>query len=189
MIDDKNFLRAINSLLGVEGGFVDNPNDPGGATKWGITESVARRNGYRGDMRDLSRDQAIEIYFSEYWKKPGIHTIKNGKIAGEIFEFGVNSGMHTAIKVLQRAYNVLNKNDFLVEDGVLGPKTASKINNYKYYKSLYSIMNVLQGMYYIGLAEGDKMLVENIKHHKQAPGTKYKTFIRGWIDKRVKILN
>jgi lysozyme family protein len=185
-INDKGFLNAIKEVLGIEGGYVNDKDDPGKATNWGISEAVARRNGFKGDMKDLSKEQAIEIYYSEFWMKPGFNQIKNSKIAGELFEFGVNAGVALAVKVLQRAYNLLNQNDVISEDGVLGPITAKKINNYKFFKSLYATMNILQGMYYIGLAEGDTELINNIKHHKQTYGSKLKKFVRGWIDKRVK---
>jgi len=187
LIKDTKFLFALNEALGIEGGYSNNEDDPGKATNWGITEATARRNGFKGDMKDLSKDEAIEIYYSEYWIKPRFNLIKNGKISAELFEFGINAGLHLAVKVLQRSYNILNKNDIISEDGVLGPITAGKVNNYKFYKSLYKMMNIYQGMYYIALAEGDEFLIDNIKHHSKTGGTKFKTFIRGWVDKRVNV--
>jgi len=184
---DENFNRALKEVLEIEGGFVNDVDDPGKATNWGITESVAREFGYNGDMKNFSKEDAIKIYYDKYWKEPGFFRIRNSKIASELFEFGVNSGTSTAVKVLQRAYNTLNQNDIIDEDGMLGPVTASKVNNYKFYKSLYKCMNILQGMFYIALAEGDKDLINNIKHHKITKGTRMKKFFRGWISKRISL--
>ena len=57
-----NFDTAFNKLLGIEGDYSDHPSDPGGKTRWGVTEAVAREVGYRGDMRDLPVDLAKRIY-------------------------------------------------------------------------------------------------------------------------------
>ncbi|EJY0890163.1 hypothetical protein OE991_005197, partial [Escherichia coli] len=48
--------KIFDEVLGKEGGYVNHPDDKGGPTKWGITEKVARAHGYRGDMRDLTRE-------------------------------------------------------------------------------------------------------------------------------------
>ena len=55
-----NFERAFEKLLGHEGGFVDHPKDPGGATRYGITQRVARANGYVGDMRNFPLSEAMQ---------------------------------------------------------------------------------------------------------------------------------
>ena len=56
----------IDTTIGKEGGYVDHPADRGGKTIWGITEAVARANGYTGDMRAMPRSTAVAIYRSEY---------------------------------------------------------------------------------------------------------------------------
>lgn len=56
-----NFERAFEKLLGHEGGFVDHPKDPGGSTRYGITQRVARANGYEGDMRNFPLAEAKRI--------------------------------------------------------------------------------------------------------------------------------
>ena len=61
-----NFERAFEKLLGHEGGFVDHPKDPGGATRYGITQRVARANGYEGDMRNLPISEAKRIARKDY---------------------------------------------------------------------------------------------------------------------------
>jgi len=184
-----NFNKIFDDLLVIEQGYVNNPNDKGGETKFGITIEVARENDYFGEMKDLTTDKAYEIYEKEYFHKYGFEQIQNTKIAGELFEFTVNTGRgKNAVKFLQRAYNLLNKNIQLIEDGILGQKTAKTINSYKYYKSLFKVLNIFQGMYYIFSAEDDKDAKTDLLKHKERLGSeRLKTFIRGWIDKRVSI--
>ena len=66
-----SITKIIESVLDREKGYVNNPKDAGGETNWGITIATARRNGYTGPMRDLSRDQAAKIYLNEYVIEPG----------------------------------------------------------------------------------------------------------------------
>jgi len=184
-----NFNKIFNDLVIIEGGYSNHPMDRGGETKYGITKEVAHENGYYGNMRDLSLEEAREIYFNRYFKHYGFDQIQNTKIAGELFEFTVNTGRgKTAVGFLQRAYNVLNKNIILAEDGLLGPNTSRVINSYKFYKSLYKILNIFQGMYYISLAEQNSAVKDDLINHKETHGSeRNKTFIRGWIDNRVQI--
>ena len=62
--------RLLEALIEREGGYVDHPADRGGATRFGITEAVARAHGYRGPMRLLPRDEALAIYRRLYWLRP-----------------------------------------------------------------------------------------------------------------------
>ena len=183
-----NFNYALSKALNIEAGYSDNENDNGGKTNFGITEAAARRYGYTGSMKDLPKETAIEIYKKLYWDRYNLDLIQDKNISAEVFEFGINAGMRTACKVLQRAFNVLSHSEILVEDGVIGKITSSKINNYEYPETFVKIQNILQGMFYIGLAEGNSEIVDMIRHHSAVDGNKkYKTFIRGWIDKRVEI--
>lgn len=61
---------VINSVIGKEGGYVNNPADRGGPTNWGITQMTARAHGFTGDMRTMTRDQAVAIYEADYWTGP-----------------------------------------------------------------------------------------------------------------------
>jgi lysozyme family protein len=58
-----------------EGGYSNNPNDSGGETMWGVTDRVARANGYAGPMKDMPREVAKNIYFASYVQKPGFASI------------------------------------------------------------------------------------------------------------------
>ncbi len=184
-----NFDKAFKELILIEGGYVDHPHDPGGKTAYGITEAVARDFGYVGEMINLQLDLAEEIYSEQYWAPYNFDLIKNSKIAGELFEFTVNTGDgRLASKILQRSYNLLNKNIQLTEDGAIGPHTAGTVNSYKFYKSLYKVMNIFQGQFYIALAEADSTTLSEMRSHQATSGSeKRKTFIRGWLDRRVSL--
>lgn len=182
-----NFDKIFEDIIMIEGGYSNHPDDRGGETRYGITVAVARENGYTGSMRELPLETAKRIYEKKYFEKYNFQLIQNTKIAGELFEFTVNTGRgKLASKFLQRAYNLLNKNIFLTEDGEIGNNTAKTVNEYKYYKSLFKVMNIFQGMFYIHLAEADMVSIEKLENHKGTHGSeKHKTFIRGWIDNRV----
>lgn len=102
--------EIFNSVLGKEGGYVDHPDDKGGPTKWGITQNTARAHGYRGDMRDLTREQALEILEADYWYGPRFDQVAalSSDIAAELCDTGVNMGPTVASKMLQRWLNVFN---------------------------------------------------------------------------------
>lgn len=113
-----NFDQAVDKVLAHEGGFVDHPDDPGGATRWGITERVARRVGYKGDMRELPVDLAKRIYREDYW-----NAVRADELPAEVryvvFDAAVNSGPKQSICWLQQALGVY-------VDGVIGPQTLGK---------------------------------------------------------------
>jgi len=120
---DKNFLKAFSNLMGVEGGFTDNPKDDGNwtggkqgsgvlnGTKYGIAASSYPHL----DIPNLTVEQAQEVYYKDFWL-----TCKADKlpfpIANALFDCAVNSGVRTAVKLLQRACGV-------TEDGIIGPAT------------------------------------------------------------------
>lgn len=112
-----NFDTAFEQLLRHEGGFSDHPDDPGGATRFGVTEAVAREVGYRGDMRELPLELAKRIYLERYWKPVRADELPPG-VRYALFDAAVNSGPRQAVKWLQRAAGV-------PDDGVLGPKTLA----------------------------------------------------------------
>ena len=64
-----NIDGLIDDLIAREGGFVDHPADKGGPTHWGITQAVARRHGYKGQMENLPRSVAALIYKQQYWPR------------------------------------------------------------------------------------------------------------------------
>jgi lysozyme family protein len=86
--------QLVDGLIAREGGFVDHPDDRGGATNWGITEAVARAHGYSGPMALLSRGEAAAIYRRLYWLRPRFDAVarRAPRIAAELFDTGANMG-------------------------------------------------------------------------------------------------
>lgn len=110
------FDQAFDELLGNEGGYVDNPADPGGATRWGITERVARANGYEGDMQVFPQDLARIIARKLYWN-PYLLDQLDRRVAFQVFDAIYNSGPR-AVEWLQEACGAH-------VDGQLGPITVA----------------------------------------------------------------
>jgi lysozyme family protein len=120
-----HFDQAFEALIGNEGGYSNHPDDPGGATNWGITEKVAREYGYTGSMKDLSQDTAKDIYRHLYWL--GAFDRLPYSVAFQLFDGAVNSGVTQSVKWLQQALGV-------TDDGILGPitmRTAIEMNPWR----------------------------------------------------------
>lgn len=113
-----NIDEIIASTLKAEGGYSNHVEDKGGATRYGITEQVARSSGYTGDMRELGLDLAIKIYKSQYWLQPKFSQVAalSSKVAMELFDCGVNQGTSAAAKHLQNTLNLLNNNQKMYAD-------------------------------------------------------------------------
>lgn len=113
-----NFERAFTELLGHEGGYTNNPADPGGETNWGITVAVARENGYIGTMKDMDQSVAKAIYAKKYWLDAFDRLPY--PVAFQVFDAAVNSGVGQAVRWLQRSVGV-------ADDGKLGPVTLAAV--------------------------------------------------------------
>lgn len=154
----------IEGVIGREGRYSNNPADTGGATMWGITERVARANGYGGPMRALPRDTARDIYFRQYVQKPGFAAVMqlSEAIAEELVDTGVNMGPPVAALMLQKSLNGLNSNarDYpdIAEDADVGPSTLAALRAFLAKRGaegqgvLLKALNCLQGERYIALA-------------------------------------
>jgi lysozyme family protein len=106
----------IQRLLENEGGYVNNPKDPGGETKYGIS----KRSYPDLDIKNLTVEHAIGIYFNEYLDHIP-YAQMHPAVAWQLLDFGVNSGMRTAVKALQRFLGVK-------ADGLIGPRTLSAMS-------------------------------------------------------------
>jgi lysozyme family protein len=115
-----NFDAAFDVLVKHEGDFSAHKSDPGGQTRYGITEAVARRVGYRGDMRELPLDLAKRIYREDYWSAVRAEQLPPA-VRYAVFDAAVNSGPAQSVRWLQRALGV-------TDDGVIGPQTLSAAN-------------------------------------------------------------
>ena len=114
------FILFINRVLGHEGGYSNHPADKGGETNWGITIATARANGYTGNMRFLSREQAIEIYRKAFWERYQCDKLPSA-LAFQYFDACVNHGASYAAKFLQRACGV-------AADGMVGEQTLAAVS-------------------------------------------------------------
>jgi len=120
----------VSDILRREGGYVNDPDDPGGATKHGVTIHTMRRLGIDvdgdgdvdgNDVRKLTRERAASIFKEHYFVKPGIAALPE-VLQASVFDMYVNAG-GAAVKILQR---LLAKFGFPVAvDGALGPKTVA----------------------------------------------------------------
>lgn len=113
------FDQAFAELLTHEGGYVDHPSDPGGATNHGVTERVARKFGYTGNMRGYPKEEAAKVYRSEYWEAVRADELP-APLRYPIFDAAVNSGSRQAILWLQQGLDVKT-------DGVIGAQTLAAI--------------------------------------------------------------
>ena len=111
------FDDAFRKLLGLEGDYSNHPADPGGRTRYGITEAVARANGYTGDMRQLPVDLARRIYRQSYWDRVRADELPEA-IRYAVFDGAVNSGAGHSVRWLQQALGV-------PVDGLIGPITIA----------------------------------------------------------------
>lgn len=111
------FDQAFDELIGLEGGYSNNSVDPGGETMWGVTARVARANGYKGEMRDLTKAAAKAIYRGKYWDSVRADELP-AIVRYPVFDAAVNSGVKQAVQWLQDAVGV-------AADGVIGPLTIS----------------------------------------------------------------
>lgn len=112
-----SFAQAFDRLISNEGGYTNNPFDPGGETNWG----VSKRSYPNVDIANLTRDGAKAIYLRDFWER-GQMDQYDPAIAFQVFDMAVNSGIETAVRILQRAAGV-------AEDGHIGPITVAAIKD------------------------------------------------------------
>lgn len=106
-----DFTTAFDRVLGHEGGYVNDRRDPGGETKYGISKRAYPME----DIAGLTIERARQIYLRDYWGPAGCDAVPDA-VKLPLFDLAVNSGVKTAIRLLQRAVGV-------TVDGVLGPQT------------------------------------------------------------------
>lgn len=155
------FLLAVEEVLKNEGGYVNHPSDPGGATNFGITQ----RTYPQLNIRTLTVAQAKEIYYVDWWTKGPYESITSQAIATKLFDTAVNTGTKRAFKFLQQACNNLGSN--LKVDGVIGPKTIERVNSLPA-SSVLAEMRKEQAAFYTNLA---------------AKRPSMKVFLRGWLNR------
>jgi len=127
MTDVETLAREI---VGREGGYVNDPDDPGGATRHGVTIGTMTRLGMdldgdgavtAADVRKLSEDQAVEIFLEHYYARPRISALP-APLQASVFDMYVNAGAN-AVRILQRLLNQMG--EAIAVDGVIGAKTIA----------------------------------------------------------------
>lgn len=172
-------IAIISAVVITEGGYVNDARDPGGETNHGITKVVAVNHGYRGPMNSLTKEQANEIYFESYIKKPGfLPLVELSPAIGEkLIDASVNIGPARPSRWFQLALNSLNRDgkDYptIAIDGRVGPNT---VNTYRSLvrvrgrigacQAVLKMMDAQQTMHYMGL-------------------TNLKVYTYGWMDNRI----
>jgi lysozyme family protein len=175
--------QLIDGLIEREGGYVSHPADTGGPTCFGITEAVARAQGYAGPMRQLPRANAAAIYKRLFWLRPGFDQVsmRSAAVAAELFDTGVNMGPAVAATFLQRALTALNRNgkDYadLTPDGRIGARSLAALDAFLAVRGqssgetvLLRALEALQGERYLRLAE-------------RRPANE--AFLYGWLANRI----
>lgn len=161
--------QLIDAVIGREGRYANLAADRGGPTCWGITQQVARANGYAGDMKALPRETAVAIYRTMFWTLPRFDQVAAvlPSIAAELFDMGVNQGTAFACTTLQRALNVLNRgaSDYpdVPADGHLGPVSIEALRAYRRRRPdaegeavLLLAVRGLRTARYVAIAEGSQ---------------------------------
>ena len=171
-------LAILGGVFALEGGYVDNPADPGGKTNHGVTEQVAREHGYTGDMKALPKSTAQRIYTQDYIERPNFHRViaLSPAVGEKLVDAGVNAGTGRAARWFQQALNHLSRGgaDFplVATDGQVGAQTLSayqalerKRGRVKACELVLKLLDAQQGAHYMSL---DKPM-----------------FIVGWADNRL----
>jgi lysozyme family protein len=164
------FEKAFEEVIVVEGGYSNDPYDSGGKTMYGITESVAKSYGYKGEMKNLPLSTAKDIYKKNYWRSE-FDTLSED-IALFLFDMNVNHGYKGMSTILQRSINLLITDDskVIAEDGYAGKITYSKAKELNATR-LYTVLNAVRAKYYVDLCLNKST---------------QKKFIYGWLKNRVK---
>ena len=100
-------LAMILGTIGLEGGYVNDKNDPGGETNKGVTKTVARAYNYTGPMKALPVDVAVSVYYDEYVVKAGLEPLVqiNAPVVEELFDTGVNMGPARPARWFEQSLN------------------------------------------------------------------------------------
>ncbi|VWX56732.1 glycoside hydrolase family 108 protein [Sphingorhabdus sp. 109] len=175
-------LLILGVIFGHEGGFVDDANDPGGATRYGITEAVARANGYEGAMSVLPLETAKDILISQYIKKPGFMPLIeiDPALAHEVIDSGVNAGPRRPSCWFQEGLNAFNNRGEIYPDVKvdcdIGPATIGA------YRILRSKRGPLACELMMKYLDGKQL------DHYASLGrnnSKFETFMVGWVRTRI----
>ncbi len=149
-----SFAQYFEWLLPWEGDYENDPNDPGGETRWGIN----KRDHPEVDIRRLTKEGAKAIYFSHYWKPSSADKLPP-RTAWAIMDCAVNSGRVRAIQWMQELLGV-------AADGVIGPVTLRAAHAYG------------------DAMLANRILARREKYYRSlATQTRFKRYLRGWLNR------
>lgn len=165
-----DFDKAFEHVVGVEGSYVNHPNDRGGPTKFGITKATL--SNHRGhpvtatDVKNMSLDEAKAIYKKGYWDPLKLDQIENGPLKYILFDQGVNFGPSVAAKRIQELVKV-------PVDGRIGAATIAAINKLDDKKLALDFVKKSQH-HYVAIV---------LRNHSQL------VFLKGWLNRTHKLLD
>ena len=175
-------LAVVTGVVYVEGGYVNDPNDAGGATNHGVTEVVAREHGYTGSMSALPVETARDIYADTYIRSPQFDRVlaKSPAVGTKLVDIGVNAGQGRASRWFQQSLNDLSRGgrdfDAVAVDGAIGARTLAayaalekRRGRVKACELTIKVLEGYQTSHYTTLAKG------------QANSS----FLVGWLDHRI----
>jgi lysozyme family protein len=158
------FLKCLAVVLKSEGGYSNNPADPGGATMKGITQKVY--DDYRGhqgegyqDVQLISDDELHDIYYTLYWLPMNLDIINDDDLVLQVYDHGVNAGIRVSIRILQRLIGV-------GDDGFIGNITLRAIREYN--GNIVEDFKKRRKLFYVTLKQNKPQL---------------KLFLIGWINR------
>lgn len=167
-----------------EGDFVDHRDDPGGPTRFGVTEKVARKDGYRGDMRHFPKHCTLAIkvcadaiYTRDYVERPGYMPLIEIEpaVAEELIDTAVNMGPPRPSRWFQSSLNELGGYRIKV-DGKVGPATISAFRSYRSRWGSYGCVAMLDRLDAKQRGEYDRLVSVN---------GRLRTFHKGWVAHRI----
>lgn len=175
-------LEAImDGVLEREGGFVDNPADPGGATNFGITARTLgqwrgfKRNATVDEVKALKAEEALQIYRDRYVVEPGFGNFSDRPLLQEtLVDVAVNSGPSKAIKLLQRALEI-------PDDGILGPLTVNAARAQP--EQRIAVRVCTERLRFLG-----RLISKNLDDHDQDGIPDNTEFASGWLNRTASLI-
>jgi len=170
----KKFHKISKIILKHEGGFVNDPNDPGGATNRGIAWPTWKKYAKKDlgieptltNLKKLSEKDAEIIYRKRYWEPKGFCLLENDKVGLMVYDWTITSGGATK-KIQQLLKNEFGQN--ITVDGSMGKQTIQALNNVKNQEKLLQRITEIRKQYYKNLA------------YKNGQKTKLYKFLKGWL--------
>ena len=161
MTEQETYDIAFEHIIKMEGGYVNDPDDPGGATKFGISDLAdgIRDDRYKGQViKEITLADAKKIYKAAYWDKAKCWAAADPALAICLFDCAVNMGVVGAVRLLQAAMRMV------LVDGVFGPKTLQAAKEH-------------------ALILPHQILLERVMFYSSLKT--YKKFGRGWIARAI----